>query len=104
MSEIYLLIVVILIVMYWFDSISARDFAIEAGHQLTKRTQLQLLDETVACSRVRLGRNQYGRVQIQRTYEFEVSANGADRMTCQLTLLGRELQSWHIPPYLQAVH
>lgn len=104
MLEISLLIAVILTILYWFDSISARDLAIEAGRQLTNRTNLQLLDETVACSRVRLGRNQRGRVQLLRTYEFDVSANGADRMACQLTLLGRDLQSWHIPPYLQAVH
>lgn len=49
-------------------------------------------------------RNAKGHVQILRTYEFDVSANGGDRMHCHLVLLGRDLQSWYIPPYLQAVH
>jgi len=99
-----LLIAIILLAWLWFDSISARDAAIAKGHDLTNRTHLQLLDESVACVRLRLGRNAKGHVQIQRTYEFDVSANGGDRMHCHLVLLGRDLQSWYIPPYLQAVH
>ena len=99
-----LLIAMILVAWLWFDIISARDAAISKGHDLTKRTNLQLLDESVACVRLRLSRNPKGHVQIQRTYEFDVSANGGDRMNCHLVLLGRDLQSWYIPPYLQAVH
>ena len=89
---------------FWFDSVTARETAISTGRDLAERTQLQLLDETVACSRLRLGRNPRGRVQLLRTYEFEVSANGADRLSCELTLLGKQLTSWHIPPYLQPLH
>ena len=39
-----------------------------------------------------------------RVYDFEVSTSGSDRLPCQLVLLGSELQSWHIPPYLQPLH
>ena len=99
-----LLIAIFLLAWFWLDSLSARDAAIAKGQDLTHRTNLQLLDESVACSRLRLGRNSKGHVQILRTYEFEVSASGGDRMQCQLVLLGRDLQSWYIPPYLQAVH
>lgn len=99
-----LLITIILLTLFWFNSISARDAAITKGQELTHRTNLQLLDESVACVRLRLGRNAKGHVQILRTYEFDVSANGGDRMHCHLVLLGRDLQFWYIPPYLQAVH
>jgi hypothetical protein len=99
-----LLVLLVLLVWFWLDSLGARDTAIAKGHDLTERTNLQLLDESVACSRIRLGRNHKGHVQILRTYEFDVSANGGDRMHCHLVLLGRDLQSWYIPPYLQAVH
>ena len=98
-----LLITIILLAWFWLDSISARDHAVTKGHDLSQRTSLQLLDESVACVRLRLGRNAKGHVQIQRTYEFDVSAKGGDRMHCHLVLLGRDLQSWYIPPYLQAV-
>jgi hypothetical protein len=89
---------------FWFDSISARETAVRIGRDLAERCSLQLLDDTVACSKLRLGRNRRGRVQLLRVYDFEVSSSGSDRLPCQLVLLGSELQSWHIPPYLQPLH
>ena len=102
--EISLMIALASGVWFWFDSIAARETAIRLGRDLAERCGLQMLDETVACSRLRLGRNRRGRVQLMRIYDFEVSASGSDRLSCQLVLLGSELQSWHIPPYLQPLH
>ncbi len=99
-----LLISIILLVWFWFDGVSTRDAAIEKGRNLTERVNLQLLDESVACIKIRFARNSKGHMQIQRTYEFDVSANGGDRMHCHLVMLGKSLQSWYIPPYLQAVN
>jgi hypothetical protein len=102
--EIFLLIVVIAAAWFWLDSIAVRETAINTGRDLVDRYDLQLLDETVACTRLRLGRNSRGRIQLMRTYDFEVSANGSDRLECNLVLLGNQLQSWYIPPYLQPLH
>lgn len=102
--EMFLLIACGVLTWYWLDSVGAREAAVATGRDLAQRTQLQLLDETVACSRLRLRRNHRGHVQLLRTYDFEVSANGSDRLLCQLTLLGKQLQSWHIPPYVHAVN
>ncbi len=51
-----------------------------------------------------VGRDSRGHAQFQRFYEFEVTANGTERMQCHLQLLGDQLISWHIPPYLQPVN
>jgi hypothetical protein len=102
--EISFIILMLLGAWYWLDSITSREAAINSGRDLAQRWNLQLLDETVSCSRLRLGRNASGHAKIMRTYEFEVSTNGSDRLECQLVLLGKQLQSWHIPPYLQPLH
>lgn len=102
--EIFLLIVAIAAAWFWLDSIAVRETAINTGRDLADRYDLQLLDETVACTRLRPGRNNRGRMQLMRTYDFEVSANGSDRLQCNLVLLGNQLQSWYIPPYLQPLH
>ena len=99
--EIFLLVTIILAAWYWLDSISVREIAVVTGRDLAERCKLQLLDETVACSKLRLRRNMRGHVQLLRTYDFELSASGAERLSCHLVLLGEQLQSWHIPPYLQ---
>jgi hypothetical protein len=102
--EITLLIILVFCAWFWLDSIAKREIAVQFGRELANRCQLQLLDETVACHQIRLGRDNRGHAQWVRRYAFEVSANGSERMQCHLILLGKQLQSWHIPPYLQAVH
>lgn len=86
---------------FWLNSLSARELAISHGRALAEKCQLQLLDETVACVKLRLKRNSRGHLVFYRTYAFDVSANGADRLACHLDLLGQQLLDWHIPPYQQ---
>jgi hypothetical protein len=102
--EYALLLIIILLAWYWLDSLAKRERAILLGRELAARFQLQLLDETVACSKVWLARNPRGHAQLLRTYEFDVSADGVDRLPCHVILLGNQLQSWHIPPYMQPIH
>lgn len=101
MFETILLAVLILCAWIWLDSIAKREIAINQGRELAGRYQLQLLDETVACTQIRIGRDSRGHAQLQRLYAFEVSASGAERLQCNLQLLGKQLQTWHIPPYIQ---
>lgn len=100
--ELILVAILILVAWFWLDSMSKRERAILLGRELAARFNLQLLDETVACSKLWVARNSRGHAQLLRTYEFDVSANGADRLACNLMLLGNQLGQWHIPPYLQA--
>ena len=104
MFETLLLILLILAAWFWLDSIAKREIAIGFGRDLASRCNLQLLDETVACNRLRIARDNRGHAQLLRLYEFDVSANGADRMQCNLQLLGKKLQTWHIPPYAQTLN
>lgn len=104
MSELLLLIILLFIAWFWQDSIAKREIAIRVGRELAQRWNLQLLDETVACRKIWLGRDGRGQAQLARLYEFEVSADGTTRLECSLQLLGKQLQIWHIPPYLQPMH
>ena len=104
MLETILLALLLLSAWLWLDSIAKREIAINSGRELAGRYSLQLLDETVACTQIRIGRDSRGHAQLQRLYEFEVSASGTERMQCNLQLLGKHLQTWHIPPYVQPLH
>jgi hypothetical protein len=99
--ELVLLAILIAVAWFWLDSMDKRERAILLGRELASRFNLQLLDETVACNKLWLGRNSRGHVRFLRTYEFDVSANGVDRLHCQLLLLGTQLLNWDIPPYQQ---
>jgi hypothetical protein len=104
MFELLLLAVLLFIAWFWLDAIAKREIAIQIGRELATRCNLQLLDETVACNKIWLGRDNRGHAQLVRLYDFEVSADGINRLECNLQLLGKQLQSWHIPPYLQPLH
>ena len=96
MFESILLIILLFIAWFWQDAIAKREIAIRIGRELAQRCQLQLLDETVSCNKIWLGRDSRGHAQLVRFYEFEVSADGVSRLECNLQLLGKQLQNWHI--------
>jgi len=102
--ELILIFILLVIAWFWIDSLDKRERAISLGTELASRFNLQMLDETVMCSRIWFGRNRKGHVQLLRTYAFDVSASGDDRLHCNLVLLGNHLSAWHIPPYLQPTH
>jgi hypothetical protein len=97
--ETLLLLTVIGMAWLWIDSLHARDIAVEAGRRAAENHGLQLLDETVAISRLRAARDGMGKLRLQRTYTFEVSDTGADRLSCSLTLLGKRVDAVEMPPY-----
>jgi len=84
---------------FWLDGLHKRDLAVVAGRQAAERYGLQFLDETVAFSKLRAGRNRAGRLQLRRIYRFEVSDTGADRLPCSVTLLGGQVEALDMPPY-----
>ncbi len=102
--ELILIFILLVIAWFWIDSLDKRERAISLGTELASRFNLQMLDETVMCSRIWFGRSRKGHVQLLRTYAFDVSASGDDRLHCNLVLLGNHLSAWHIPPYLQPTH
>ncbi|MES2500385.1 MAG: DUF3301 domain-containing protein, partial [Pseudomonadota bacterium] len=63
MFELILLLIMLFMAWFWQDSISKREIAIMCGRELSQRYQLQLLDETVACTKIRLGRDNRGHAQ-----------------------------------------
>ncbi|HEY3325817.1 MAG TPA: DUF3301 domain-containing protein [Novimethylophilus sp.] len=94
-----LLLAAIVAAWLWLDSLHKRDIAVAAGKQAAQRYGLQFLDDTVAFTHLWVGRDDVGRLQLRRTYDFEVSGTGADRLPCSITLLGRRVVALDIPPH-----
>jgi hypothetical protein len=84
---------------FWINTLQAREAAILVGRAAAEKSGLQLLDETVAMSRLRLARDAMGRLRLRRTYHFEVSDTGAERLECSLVLLGNRVEAVEIPPH-----
>ena len=83
----------------WIDSLRARERALAAGRRACERYGVQLLDETVAFAKLRLARNDEGRLRLRRTYTFEFSDTGDNRRHGAIVMLGGDLQDMQFEPY-----
>lgn len=97
MIEFIVLGIFIAAVWFWMDTLQARDAALDAARRACEAENVQLLDWTVAMDRIRLGRDEEGRARIRRTYAFEFSDTGNNRIGGTLTLLGRQLLAINLP-------
>jgi hypothetical protein len=84
---------------FWIDSLRARERALAAGRGACERYGVQLLDETVQFARLRLARDEEGRLRLRRTYTFEFSDTGNNRRHGAIVMLGGELQDLQLEPY-----
>jgi len=93
------LVLIVLGVLLWVDSLRARERAVHAGRAACQRYDLQFLDETVSFARIRLGRDDGGQLKIARTYTFEFSDTGNNRRHGAIVMLGADVQDLHLEPY-----
>jgi hypothetical protein len=90
---------VIAAVALWMDSLHAREAAVAAGRLTCERYGVQLLDDTVAITRLRVARDENGRLRLRRTYVFEFSGSGNDRYQGAVVLLGARVEDLQLEPY-----
>ena len=99
MWEAAAIIAIVAGVLFWIDSLRARERALAAGRSACERYGVQLLDETVAFAGLRIARDEAGRVRLRRTYTFEFSDTGNNRRHGAIVMLGGELQDMQLEPY-----
>jgi hypothetical protein len=81
------------LIWLWVASLRAREQALSICRRLCKQLDMQLLDQTVALSGVRVGRDLGGRPCLLRRYGFEFSPDGQHRYPGRLFLHGARLMS-----------
>ena len=72
----------------WYSSFSAQEAGILYVRRACQEEGLQLLDETIALTRIRLQRDETGRIAIMRVYSFEYSETGENRRRGSVHVLG----------------
>ena len=99
MWETLAIVAIALAAFFWFDSLRARERAVRAGRDACKRYELQFLDETVSFARLRLARDEDGRLKLARTYTFEFTETGNTRRLGAIVMLGQDLRDIQLEPY-----
>ena len=99
MWELAAILLILLGIFLWLDSLRARERALTAGRAACARYELQFLDDTVSFAKMRLARDEGGQLKIARTYTFEFSDTGNNRRHGAIVMLGGEMQDLHLEPY-----
>ena len=98
MENIAVLLALVLALWFWQDSLRARELATDACRRACRYYQVQFLDATVSFGALGWRRNQAGRMRLLRTYVFSFSRDGTDRQQGYIVLLGRHVETVHLPP------
>jgi hypothetical protein len=95
-TTLFLLLILVVMAVAWLKLSRARDRATEEARSRCQQHGLQLLDETVGLSGVRL-RHLGDRRVLERRYSFEVSIDGNDREAGHLWMIGNTLTALVLP-------
>jgi len=98
MSTLLLLMVLLVAGMaYWSAGRAAAETAEALGRRACQAAGVQLLDQTVHATGLRLRRRDDGWLGLERQFRFEYSHDGTDRLVGRLVLLGGRLVGFSGP-------
>ena len=103
MIEVLLLVLLAALAWLWWDSLQAREVAVAAARAACLAEGLQFLDDTVGIAGIKPARNEDGRLQLQRRYEFEFTDTGTHRMKGDIVLLGSRVLQLDLQPGITAI-
>ncbi|PPK77798.1 uncharacterized protein DUF3301 [Methylobacter tundripaludum] len=85
--------------LYWFNGQQVKEVALKAVRANCLNLEVQMLDEYVALSSIRLKRDQAGKMRVRRIFLFEFSSTGNERYNGVCIMLGRRVESIQMEPY-----
>lgn len=86
-------------VLIWWRFRETTEGVYRATRRHCEAMDLQLLDDSLVLSGLKLKRRQGGWPALVRCYRFEFSATGAERYQGEVVTLGRRIQRIELPPY-----
>jgi hypothetical protein len=94
-STLNLLLVLMLLIWFWRDSLRARERATTISRKACESHGVQFLDQTVALRRLGLRWLRSG-IKLRRLYVFDYSLEGRGRMTGYIVMLGQHAETLHL--------
>ena len=89
--EMLVLVALAAVGWWWFDTLNAREAAVNAARTACESEGFMLLDWTVSLAAQKLVRNEHGRIRVRRAYHFEYTNTGDNRLRGSIVVIGREV-------------
>ena len=104
MSELLVIILIGLAILYWQAASRCKEIAVAGARKECSICEVQLLDQTVHQVKVSLSRDVSGRWRVWREYRFEYSQDGESRHKGMLILLGQRTIRVALDTFNPVVH
>jgi len=88
------------VLWFWYDTVKTHQIARRICKRACRNLNVQLLDDTIALTKLRLSRAENGQLNLQRTYEFEFSADFETRQRGMIQLQGHQLSIIEFPGHM----
>ena len=98
MLETFAVLVVALGGWLLWDGMKARETANDVLRAACRSRGLLFLDDTVALTSIRLARDEEGHAKLRRTYRFDYSDSGDNRLRGTVALLGTTIVEIRLDP------
>jgi len=95
MSALSGILIIVLVIWFWLDSARAREMATAICSKACELRGVQFLDQTVALSRIGIGRTNNG-LRLRRTFSFDFSEEGATRHSGHIVIIGIQMQEFSL--------
>jgi hypothetical protein len=92
MNTIIVLLIVIGLIYFWLDSVKSKENAMAYAAKACRDVEVQLLDQTVSLTTLKLARSKQGRLAFQRIYRFDFSIHGNERREGRVMLKGHHIE------------
>ena len=91
MDSIFFFVGLILVALYWYNSIQVKTYAVQYARNECQKAEAQLLDQTVQRIKFSFSRDRNLNWRIWREYSFDYSTDGVNRHKGRLVVLGTHL-------------
>jgi hypothetical protein len=88
------------LISFWWHSDKSKSAALAIATQHCKLNELQLLDQSMVIRGIWPMRDDDHVLRLRRRYQFEFTSTGEQRYRGELVLLGTQLQSMALEPYI----
>ncbi len=96
MNAFVLTVLIALVAWFWAANLRAREEALRVSSLACRASGVQFLDDTVAISRIGIGRDRSGRLSWQRVYSFEFALAGERRYDGRVAMQGEQVKAVHL--------
>jgi len=97
--DVFWLCLLALFALYWWHAQGCKHRAFTAAKQHCQKMQLQMLDDSVVITRLRLVKGVSGPFQWQRTYQFDFSSTYDDRYVGTIVMQGLRVEAIELGIY-----